>query len=101
MITLKEAEIIQDKYLESLSKMYKQKIIGGNLEEHTFGWTFGYGTPMNAKNILIGGFSPIAINKWTGEAKHLNHHFSEMVKGVTIEDKFYEEYPSFRSYLEE
>ncbi|WP_338815116.1 hypothetical protein V9L05_08395 [Bernardetia sp. Wsw4-3y2] len=101
MITIKEAEIIQDKYLESLSRMCKQKVVGGYLEEHTFGWTFGYGTPMNAKNILVGGFSRIVINKWTGEAKDLNIHFSEMVKGITIEDKFYEEYPNFRSYLEE
>ncbi|WP_375562696.1 hypothetical protein ACE193_09220 [Bernardetia sp. OM2101] len=100
MIDLAEAKIIQAGHLESLSKMYKQKIVSHSLEEYSFGWAFSYNTEdsaHNPKNSLIGA-QPIIINKWTGQSSDLEFHFSEMIKGITLEDKFYEKYPSFRNY---
>ena len=100
MIDLTEAKLIQTEYLESLSKMYKRKIVSHSLEEHSFGWSFSYNTEdsaRNPKNSLVGA-QPIIINKWTGQATHLYFPFNERIQGVTLEDKFYEEYPNFRDY---
>ncbi|WP_338794278.1 hypothetical protein [Bernardetia sp. MNP-M8] len=100
MIDLTEAKMIQAEYLESLSKMYKQKIVSRSLKEHSFGWSFSYNTEdcvRNSGNSLVGA-QPIVINKWTGQANDLHFPFDEMIKGVTLEDKFYEKYPSFRNY---
>ncbi|WP_338768595.1 hypothetical protein WAF17_08125 [Bernardetia sp. ABR2-2B] len=100
MIELTDAKLIQAKYLEGLSRNYKQKIISHSLKEHSFGWSFSYNTEdsvRNPKNRLV-GVQPIIINRWTGQTACLDLMFYERVAGVTLEDKFYENYPSFKKY---
>ncbi|WP_338812321.1 hypothetical protein V9L05_13040 [Bernardetia sp. Wsw4-3y2] len=94
MISFKQVEILKDKCLNDLSKVYKTKIVQTKLREFDLGYILYYNTEtcvLSGSHDVFLGDGCMVIDKNDGSIKSVSIHPVQAFGGITVEDVYKKE----------